>query len=334
MVLEFGYRGYLYYQDTILEQQVKQLGKVQRKDPQAPLKLKHFIKWNDNPLIVYDLIPSITGEFRGKKMSINQFGFRQQPAYADDTGEALRIAGIGDSVMFGWGVSDEETYLALLGSHLIEKGCHSNVNIVNSAVPGYNTVMAVETLNAKLLPFRPDVVIYHYVINDLNLPSFIKSENPIFTQKSSLLVRMIKQRLRNQFASDYRLGYPPEKVANRDFIGEEDEIPEEYRMLVGLPAFERAIEKFLELAKTNYFTPIVLTHFHVPKEIVERLDKLGLTILNSFPRAQDFLKTNGERQYAGSTLTVSETDRHPSAEYHRVIAEFLTAKMLKLPVCN
>jgi lysophospholipase L1-like esterase len=334
VVLEFAYRGYLYYQDKIIEQQVEQLSKVQKRDPEEPLRLKHIIKWNDNPLILYDLIPSIKGIFMGEKMSINEFGFRQQPVYIGGSDDVLRVAGIGDSVMFGWGVSDEETYLALLAPYLIENGCKSGVDVVNSAVPGYNAVMAVETLNAKLLQFHPDVVIYHYVLNDLNLPSFIKKKNPVFTQKSSLLARMIKQRLRNQFASDYRLVYPPEEVTDRDFIGEEDEIPDEYRSLVGLPAFEEAMQKFLELAKTNNFFPIVITHYLVPKEITERLDKLGLTILNSYSLAQNYLKISGEKQFPGSTLTVSETDRHPSAEYHQIIAKFLASEIPKLSVCN
>ena len=236
--------------------------------------------------------------------------------------------------MFGWGVSDEETYLALLASYLTENGCKQGVEIVNSAVPGYNAVMAVETLNAKLLQFHPDIVIYHYVLNDLNLPSFIKRSNPVFTQKSSLLARFIKQRLRNQFASDYRLGPPSEEVVDRDFIGEEDEIPDEYRLLAGLPAFEGAMQKFADLAKTNNFIPIVLTHYRVSKAITKRLDTLGLKFLNSFPQAQDYLKNSGEKHYSGSALTVSETDRHPSAEYHRIIAEFLASKIAKLPVCG
>jgi hypothetical protein len=59
-----------------------------------------------------------------------------------------------------------------------------------------------------------------------------------------------------------------------------------------------------------------------------------LTILNSFPLAQDYLKISGEKHYPGSALTVSETDRHPSAEYHKIIAKFLASAIPKLPVCD
>ena len=43
--------------------------------------------------------------------------------------------------------------------------------IINTGVPGYNTVMEVATMRAKGLALEPDIVILNVVTNDLNLPT-------------------------------------------------------------------------------------------------------------------------------------------------------------------
>ncbi len=68
--------------------------------------------------------------------------------------EDLLILGIGDSMGFGHGVEESETYLRLL-----EKGLGENVKVLNAGVGGYNTVQAVDTLELYLKSFDVDLVV-------------------------------------------------------------------------------------------------------------------------------------------------------------------------------
>ena len=77
VLLEIGYRGYLYYLDTNRKLQFNQLGAAQNISSQTELRLKHMIQPIENPLLIYDLIPSINGKFIGKGLAINESGVRQ-----------------------------------------------------------------------------------------------------------------------------------------------------------------------------------------------------------------------------------------------------------------
>jgi hypothetical protein len=108
-------------------------------------------------LIVSDL-------FLNKHVTINAHGFRG-PLYDASKGKKIAcMVGLGDPLMFGWGVSDEEYYLALLSKYLNQSlPLVSNWEIINTAVPGYNTVMEVETLKVKALHYSPDLVIIDFL---------------------------------------------------------------------------------------------------------------------------------------------------------------------------
>jgi hypothetical protein len=235
--------------------------------------------------------------------------------------------------MFGWGVADSETYLSRLGEDLEKNSCHREVDVINSAVPGYNAVMAVATLEAKMLIWNPDIVIYNFVLNDLDLPSFISMKNPVFTIEYSFLLRAIKQMMDKQLSKDYRLAHPPENLKNRSYLGKEEQIPIEYRDLMGLPAFNVAIEKLADLAKKHNFLPIIINHFKVPKQISNIFAKHKILVLSSYPEAISYLKSHNQKKYLGSDLTVSDTDRHPSATYHRIISNYLARELTKTQWC-
>ena len=75
--------------------------------------------------------------------------------------------------MFGWGVDDDETYLTRLTQRLTEHFSPVRWEALNTVVPGYNTVMEVETLRRRALHYGPDLVLVHYVGNDRRLPYFL-----------------------------------------------------------------------------------------------------------------------------------------------------------------
>jgi lysophospholipase L1-like esterase len=78
--------------------------------------------------------PGWRGEFLGQPVSINALGLRG-PELAPTAGRTRRLATFGDSITFGYGVGDEQTYTALAGRLLAGRG----VEALNAAVTGYTS---------------------------------------------------------------------------------------------------------------------------------------------------------------------------------------------------
>jgi lysophospholipase L1-like esterase len=69
-----------------------------------------------------------------------------------------RIACLGDSTTFGWGVTQEPAWPSILGDEL-------GVEVLNAGVPGYSTHQGLATLD-RVLALNPDVVVLAYMIRD------------------------------------------------------------------------------------------------------------------------------------------------------------------------
>jgi lysophospholipase L1-like esterase len=102
------------------------------------------------------------------------------------------VAGIGDSVMFGWGVEEEETYLRLLERRLA--AVRPDVETVNMAVPGYNTVQEVAHLERHLDAVRPAWVLLGFVGNDFE-PTMTLFPPRRLLERHSWLYRLVRCRL-------------------------------------------------------------------------------------------------------------------------------------------
>ena len=73
---------------------------------------------------------------------------------------ARRIVVLGDSIAFGLGVREEETFPALLEAQLAGA-------VLNLAIPGYDLLDSAEALQQDGLPWRPTDVVVQITHNDL-----------------------------------------------------------------------------------------------------------------------------------------------------------------------
>lgn len=134
-----------------------------------------LVQASDYEDIVYELKPRLEGIFKGKPLRVNSHGFRGPEVPVRKPHDVLRVVGLGDSHMFGWGVSQEDSYLAVLERLLNERSvAGKRWQVLNFAVPGYDTVMEVATLERRALAFDPDVVVIHFVGNDMLPPHFLQ----------------------------------------------------------------------------------------------------------------------------------------------------------------
>lgn len=81
--------------------------------------------------------------------------------------DAFTIVGLGDSIMYGAQQAHDETYLEQARKRLAEKGV-GQLEILNLAVPGYNTKQEAAVFKELDGRVRPDLVIVHYWGNDVH----------------------------------------------------------------------------------------------------------------------------------------------------------------------
>jgi hypothetical protein len=99
-----------------------------------------------------------------------------------------RVVMLGDSIAFGTGVADGQTFAYRLAE--LDPG----LEVANLAVPGYGTDQALLRLAREAAPLRPDVVVLHFcVANDFvdnTLPHFLydpRRPKPYFTLEAGEL---------------------------------------------------------------------------------------------------------------------------------------------------
>jgi hypothetical protein len=105
-----------------------------------------------------ELVPNTTVDFRGARMTTNEWGMRDRAYERDKPADTWRVAVVGASIVMGWGVGDEETFEARMEAQLENSREHA-VEILNFGVPGYTPGHYLQVVNRKVHTFRPDVLL-------------------------------------------------------------------------------------------------------------------------------------------------------------------------------
>jgi hypothetical protein len=308
--------------------------------PPAEAELGHLIAISDNPRIIYELRPNLDVVYVGHRLHTNRHGLRGRELPPGKVEGTARIIGLGDSIMFGLGVGDDQTYLAIVERRLNGALPSRDWQVVNTAVPGYNTVMEVETLAVRGLAWEPDLVILDFVGNDLALPNFIRLPRPVLSLDHSFLAELVERRTggwrdRSVFKLMTSLGIGPAPgygVGEEALATDPDLVPAAYRDHVGWAGFRGAMLRLRRLADAHGFAVLVLSLSPDPGQLQERAfalaEELGFFTHDGGAALARYMAEHGMIDYRGSALTLSAVDPHPSALGHRVIAEDLVAVLL------
>lgn len=116
----------------------------------------------------YLLTPGESYVWEGIPVEINDPGFRNEPFDVAVPENTYRILNLGDSVVFGWEVSQEETYGKQLQKRLSEDRNDRHYEVINAGVPGWNLQMEEDFLIQEGLGYGPDLVILDItLVNDI-----------------------------------------------------------------------------------------------------------------------------------------------------------------------
>jgi len=127
--------------------------------------------------IIYELKPNLDTCAFGGHVQTNKEGFRALREYQQKKPRGtFRLLGLGDSLMFGLGVDNEDVYARWV-EQLLSAKLDRPVEFINLAVPGYNTAIEAAILVHKGLRYSPDVIVLHWCTNDFGVPYFLEYPN-------------------------------------------------------------------------------------------------------------------------------------------------------------
>ena len=293
----------------------------------------NIIRLSEDDRIIYELIPNLVRRpYHGNLIDTNRWGFRSPDHPLEAAPGTLTIVGLGDSILFGHGVKNDETYFTLLQDTLERELPDHPWRVINTGVPGYNTVMEVRTLRERALRFKPDLVLLNLVDNDLAPPKFMRDEEDVWDLQRSFLAELVRRATQGSATAekDNTSGLMSGgEWWERDSDGR-NTVPERYREVFGRPAFEHALDELLELSYEHDFQVVCFASYtfgNIPYMIGEAKER-GIPVIELQPDLATWLRENtgqalNEKTYRASRLCISKRNSHPSPLTHRLAARRL-----------
>jgi GDSL-like Lipase/Acylhydrolase family len=118
-------------------------------------------------------------EWQNIPVDINSHGLRGPETSYEKPPDTFRILNLGDSVVMGWGVREENTYGRRLESLLNEESSGGqHFEVINAGVPGWNLENASAYLQAEGLKYQPDLILLGLTLaNDIKGDSALLADN-------------------------------------------------------------------------------------------------------------------------------------------------------------
>lgn len=266
--------------------------------------LSAIIHLSSNRRLVYELRSDMDIKFGNHRVHLNGAGLRESREYAvEKPSNTLRIVGIGDSGMFGWAVEQGEDYLSVLESNLARRAGPCAYEVLNFAVPGYNTEQEVEILRSKALAYGPDVVIVGWCVNDLDTPFFMYKRNEFRRRDVSYLFELVFNRER--YADLIQPAVRPMEALDPTVADPE------LLSYAGVEGEKKALKELAELSRERGFR--VLVFGALPSGMRCVCEELGISCCSTLV---DIPKGRYPHEYGVHFM-------HPRAPGHRVLAEYL-----------
>jgi hypothetical protein len=145
------------------------------KHGKSNISLKQIVQSHADDSIIYTLQPHLDLTFMRAKVVTNSCGMRSPERPVAKPPGVYRIALLGDSFAFGWGVTQEATFAQKLEDNLNRIAAGSKrFEVLNFGVPGYSTFQEVALLEERGLDFNPDAILVYFVQNDFGMPFFVR----------------------------------------------------------------------------------------------------------------------------------------------------------------
>jgi GDSL-like Lipase/Acylhydrolase family len=147
--------------------------RVYEREPLLPLLppepyIDNAVLYQKSPALLYELRPGVDAVVRRDRIHIhiNAQGQRDDADRPTAKPEGVyRVVVLGDSFTFGGKVPLEQTFSRTL-ERKFQRLDARRYEVINLAVPGYNTEQEMLSLREAGLAYRPDLVVVNFVLND------------------------------------------------------------------------------------------------------------------------------------------------------------------------
>jgi len=286
-----------------------ELGAVQPRQ----LNIGKFARPSTDAALYYELAPDRNG--------VNHAGYRG-PLYPEEKPDSVRrVVAVGNSTAFGLGVKDADTYLRRLETMLNEIADRP-VQVVNLAVPGYNTGQELEMLRARGLRFHPDLVILGYDHNDPK-PILGRERPPMPDDygKNPLHSELVRYLARKFYSRpELRLG----KVDGHVTHGRQWD--EHLKALAGIGELCRAqgvpvvvVVFDAWIKREDRETSRHYRALHAPLQPI--WSEGGFHVIDCYDLFEALMRERGWTDTKPLWVSIEPRDGHPNPEGHRLIAE-------------
>lgn len=258
-------------------------------------------------------------------------GMRRFKPFPSKKEKVCRIMVVGDSLTYGHGVEEENTYGRVLEGILSEE---YHIEVLNLGICGLQSRDILEIVLEFAPILKPDLFVYGICLNDFlpsgvgqyknnlrwpfPLPGYIKSRLARQTYTGKFFERAYDQLL-------IRIGI------RSDFY---DDILENFKNYQG--RFADDLLRMNSFVVKNGFPPILAVVFHqrpvysgrghrIARIAEAAVQKAGMTVV---PTDEYFKK------YDGQSMRVSKWEGHPNRKAHRILAEMLAPVIRKMPGLN
>lgn len=124
-----------------------------------------MVKTSDNPVLGYELNPD--------HPEINSYGLKGPELITTKPDTVYRLVTLGDSVTYGCcGTPSLNGYPEMLSQALLPPSTHSELEVINAGIVGYNTIQEAEFFSKKIKPLSPDFLIIQVTLNDFEPKTF------------------------------------------------------------------------------------------------------------------------------------------------------------------
>jgi len=245
-------------------------------------------------------------EIQATKVNINSDGFRDQEYSTSEPNDTQRIIALGDSVTFGWGVNQSDTWPKQLKQKL-NNGSETKVQILNFGVWGYNTTEEVEMLEEKGLDYSPDKVILQYHRNDAINKTRIKELKKDYAPE-------IREKYSDQNISEDRIRNKINKFIYSKEASERSMKPPKKSMA----DVRKSLGNLNRLSERNGFS-VYIFGWPVDNRRSEYLSKVSDRYNFTYIETQEVLQ--GKYDIKTRTSEYKVQDGHPNARGHSIITE-------------
>ena len=290
-------------------QWVPELGPVQPRQ----LDIGSFARPSTNPALYYELAPGHHG--------VNEAGYRG-PLYPEEKPDTVwRVVAVGNSTAFGLGVNDTDTYLRRL-ERLLTDASDRRVQVVNLAVPGYNTEQELEMLRVRGFRFHPDLVVLGYDHNDPKpILGRARPTMPDHYGRNLLHSELVRYLARKFYSRpELRLGKVDGHVTrgpqwDRHLVALSD-IGDTCRA-EGVPVVVVIFDAWIQ--REDRETSRHYRALHKPLQPI--WSKGGFHVMDCYDLFEALMREHDWSDTKALWVSVEPRDGHPNAEGHRLIAE-------------